>query len=393
VTPLFIIFLTTFVNLVGFGIIIPLLPFYAQTFGASPIVIGLLFASFSLSQLVAAPVLGDLSDRWGRRPVLIFSLLGTVVSFVMLALAQSLAMLFAARIIDGLSGGNITTARAYIADVSTDENRAKSFGLLGAAFGLGFIVGPALGAAFSRISYTAPIWAAAAITVLAVALAWLWLPETVHRNQAGGRSPWRALGDLWDRPHLRVLFTIDFAYWTAFAVYQTTFALFGARRFGFDAAHIGYLLSAFGFLGVVVQGAMVGPVVRALGERRTLTIGLLFAAAGWGGSALTHSLPVFEAMLVPGAIGIGLCNATLSALVSKSAGRDEQGRVQGAAGALESLGRTIGPVWGNGSLQRFGEGTAYGSAALALLGAAALTFGYRADAPAPAPTARVSDAK
>ena len=392
-TPLFIIFLTTFVNLVGFGIIIPLLPFYAQTFGASPIVIGLLFASFSLSQLFAAPLLGDLSDRWGRRPVLIFSLLGTVVSFVMLALADSLVMLFAARIIDGLSGGNITTARAYIADVSTDENRAKSFGLLGAAFGLGFIVGPALGAAFSRISYTAPIWAAAAITLLAMALAWLWLPETVHRNQAGGRSPWRALGDLWERPHLRVLFTIDFAYWTAFAVYQTTFALFGARRFGFDAAHIGYLLSAFGFLGVIVQGAMVGPVVRALGERRTLTIGLLFAAAGWGGSALTHSLPSSKAMLVPGAIGIGLCNATLSALVSKSAGRDEQGRVQGAAGALESLGRTIGPVWGNGSLQRFGEGTAYGSAAIALLGAAALTFGYRPAAGPPASVAGLSDAK
>jgi DHA1 family tetracycline resistance protein-like MFS transporter len=386
VTPLFIIFLTTFVNLVGFGIIIPLLPFYAQTFGASPLVIGLLFASFSLSQLLAAPVLGDLSDRWGRRPVLIFSLLGTVVSFVMLALAHSLAVLFAARIVDGLSGGNITTARAYIADISTEENRAKSFGLLGAAFGLGFIVGPALGAAFSRISYTAPIWAAAAITVLAMALAWLWLPETVHRNQAGGRSPWHALRDLWSRPHIRVLFTIDFAYWTAFAVYQTTFALFGARRFGFDAAHIGYLLSAFGFLGVIVQGALVGPIVRALGERRTLTIGLLFAAAGWGGSALTHSLGVFEGMLVPGAIGIGLCNATLSALVSKSAGRDEQGRVQGAAGALESLGRTIGPVWGNGSLQRFGEGTAYGSAAIALLGAAALTFGYRRDA-APAESA------
>jgi MFS transporter, DHA1 family, tetracycline resistance protein len=380
VTPLFIIFLTTFVNLVGFGIIIPLLPFYAQTFGASPLVIGLLFASFSLSQLLAAPVLGDLSDRWGRRPVLIFSLLGTVVSFVMLALAHSLAVLFAARIVDGLSGGNITTARAYIADISTEENRAKSFGLLGAAFGLGFIVGPALGAAFSRISYVAPIWAAAAITVLAMALAWLWLPETVHRNQAGGRSPWHALRDLWSRTHIRVLFTIDFAYWTAFAVYQTTFALFGARRFGFDAAHIGYLLSAFGFLGVVVQGALVGPIVRALGERRTLTIGLLFAAAGWGGSALTHSLGVFEGMLVLGAIGIGLCNATLSALISKSAGRDEQGRVQGAAGALESLGRTIGPVWGNGSLQRFGEGTAYGSAAIALLGAAALTFGYRRDA-------------
>ena len=132
--PLVIIFLTILVNLVGFGIIIPLLPFYAETFGASPLVIGLLFASFSLSQLVAAPILGDLSDRIGRRPILLFSLLGTVVSFAMLALAHGLAMLFAARIVDGLSGGNITTARAYIADISTEENRAKSFGLLGAAF-------------------------------------------------------------------------------------------------------------------------------------------------------------------------------------------------------------------------------------------------------------------
>src|SRR6185503_8204049 len=125
----------------------------------------------------------------------------------------------------------------------------------------------------------------------------------------GGRSPWHALAGLWHRAHLRVLFTIDFAYWTAFAVYQTTFALFGARRFGFDAAHTGYLLSAFGFLGVVVQGGMVAPTVRALGERRTLSIGLFCAAVGWGGSALTYSLPVFVAMLVPGAIGIGLCNA------------------------------------------------------------------------------------
>ena len=289
-------------NLVGFGIIIPLLPFYAETFGASPIAIGLLFASFSLSQLVASPILGDLSDRWGRRPVLIFSLLGTVVSFVMLALANSLVMLFAARIVDGLSGGNITTARAYIADVTTEENRAKAFGVLGAAFGLGFIVGPALGAVFSRISYTAPIWAAAVITVIATALALFWLPETVHRSDAGGRSPWRALGDSWRLPHLRVLFTVDFVYWTAFAVYQTTFALFGARRFGFDAAHTGYLLSAFGFLGVLVQGGMVGPVVKAMGERQTLMIGLASAAIGWGGSAMTHSLPVFVSMLVPGAI-------------------------------------------------------------------------------------------
>ena len=211
----------------------------------------------------------------------------------MLAVAHSLAMLFAARIVDGLSGGNITTARAYIADITTEENRAKSFGLLGAAFGLGFIVGPALGALFSHISYTAPIWAAAAITVAATVLAWVWLPETVHRAHAGAGSPWRALRELGGRPSLRLLFTVDFVYWTAFAVYQTTFALFGARRFGFDAAHTGYLLSAFGFLGVLVQGVLVGPVVARLGAKPTLAVGLLFAAVGWGGSAMTHSLPVF----------------------------------------------------------------------------------------------------
>ena len=375
--PLLVIFLTIFVNLVGFGIIIPLLPFYAQTFGASPLAIGLLFASFSLSQLLASPWLGHLSDRWGRRPVLIFSLIGTVLSFVMLAVARSLPMLFAARIVDGLSGGNITTARAYIADITTEDDRARAFGILGAAFGLGFIVGPALGALFSHISYTAPIWAAAAITVVATVLAWVWLPETVHRAHAGTGAPWHAVAELGRRPHLRLLFSVDFVYWTAFAVYQTTFALFGARRFGFDAAHTGYLLSVFGFLGVLVQGALVGPVVGALGARQTLAFGLLAAAIGWGGSALTHSLWVFVAMLVPGAVGIGLCNATLSTLISTAAGPHEQGRVQGAAGALESLGRTIGPVWGNGALQAFGEGTAYGSAALVLIGAAMLSTRYR----------------
>src|SRR5574339_520952 len=222
--PLLVIFLTIFVNLVGFGIIIPLLPFYAETFGASPIVIGLLFASFSVSQLFAAPVLGELSDRWGRRPVLILSLIGTAISFAMLAVAQNLLMLFAARIVDGLSGGNITTARAYIADVTDEADRPRAYGLLGAAFGLGFIIGPALGAAFSGISYTAPIWAATAISLVAIVLAWAWLPETVHRAHAGGASPWHAVLQLSQRAGLRLLLTIDFVYWMAFAVYQTTFA-------------------------------------------------------------------------------------------------------------------------------------------------------------------------
>jgi len=361
--PLFVLFITILVNLIGFGIIIPLLPFYAETFGASPFVVGLLFASFSVAQLISAPLLGEWSDRWGRRPVLILSLIGTAVSFAMLAVAQSLFMLFAARIVDGLSGGNITTARAYIADISTEENRAKAYGILGAAFGLGFIIGPALGALFSHISYTAPIWVAAGVTVAATVMAWVWLPETVHRANASAGSPWKALRTLGGRKELRQLFAVDFVYWMSFAVYQTTFALFGAKRFGFDASHTGYLLSAFGFLGVLVQGGLVGPIVKRLGERHTLAIGLILAAIGWGGSAVTYSIPLFVAMLVPGAIGIGLCNATLSALISHAAAPGEQGRVQGAAGALESLGRTLGPMWGNGALQVFGEGSAYAAAA------------------------------
>lgn len=375
--PLLVIFLTILVNLIGFGIIVPLLPFYAQTFGASPLTIGMLFGSFSVAQLVASPVLGDWSDRWGRRPVLIFSLLGTVASFVMMALAHSLVLLFVARVVDGLSGGNITTARAYIGDVTNESNRAKAFGMLGAAFGLGFIIGPALGGLFAKISYTAPIWAAAAITVVATVLAWLWLPETVHRVHAVAGSPWRALGELSRRPGLRTLFAIDFLYWTCFAIYQGTFALFGERRFHFDATEIGYILAAFGVLGVIVQGALVAPVVRKFGEKRTLTVGLLLAAAGWGASAMAHSVPLFMAMLVPGALGIGFCTPSLTSLLSTAAGRHEQGRVQGAAGALESLGRTIGPTWGNGSLQWFGSTMPYASAAVFLVLTALLTTRYQ----------------
>src|SRR4051812_11018044 len=236
--PLLIIFLTIFVNLVGFGIIIPLLPFYAETFGASPLVIGLLFAVFSVCQLVAAPALGDLSDRYGRRPILIFSLAGTVVSFVMLAVAHSVAMLFAARIVDGLSGGNISTARAYVADIPEPQDRARAYGIIGAAFGLGFILGPALSGILAGISYTAPIWAAAALTLVATVMAWLWLPETVHRAHAGTGNPLSHLPALWRRPLVRRILAIDFIYWLAFAIFQTTLSLFAARRFGFGVAEI-----------------------------------------------------------------------------------------------------------------------------------------------------------
>ena len=381
--PLLIIFLTIFVNLVGFGIIIPLLPFYAETFGASPLVVGLLFAVFSLCQLAAAPALGDISDRYGRRPVLVFSLAGTVLSFVMLAMAHSIVMLFAARIVDGLSGGNISTARAYVADVTEPKDRARAYGLIGAAFGLGFILGPALSGILAKVSYTAPIWAAAAVTLVATVMAWAWLPETVHRAHAGtgNWNPFRFLPGLLTRPVVRRVLAIDFMYWCAFAVFQTTFALFAAKRFGFDVSQTGYFFAGFGVLGAIIQGGFIRPIVKRLGDRPTFQLGLIFGAVGLVASAMAHTVFGFTIALVPLAFGIGFGHPTVASLVSLAARGDEQGRVQGAASAVESLGRTIGPVWGNASLERFSESTPYISAAVLLLLTLALSVGFQVSAP------------
>jgi len=375
--PLFIIFLTIFVNLIGFGIIIPLLPFYAQTFGASPFVIGLLFAAFSICQLVAAPALGDLSDRYGRRPVLIFSLAGTVVSFAMLAAAHSVAMLFAARIVDGLSGGNISTARAYVADVTEPKDRARAYGIIGAAFGLGFILGPAISGILAGVSYTAPIWTAAAVTLAAAIVAWVWLPETVHRAHAGVGNPFRYLPELMRRPVVRRMLAIDFVYWLAFSIFQTTFALYAQWRFGFDVRHTGYFFAAFGILGAVVQAAFIRPIVRRLGDKRTFMIGLGSAAIGLAAMAAASSVSALVVAMIPLTFGMGFGHPTVASLVSRTARGDEQGRIQGAAGALESLGRTIGPVWGNSSLQHWGEGTPYTSAALLVGFTLLMTIGFQ----------------
>lgn len=373
------VFMTIFVSLIGFGIVIPLMPSYAEHFGASEWVIGLLFASFSIAQLFASPVLGDWSDRFGRRPVIIFSLIGSVVSFILLALSHKvdvdltlsgvsvgLLVLFSSRIVDGLSGGNITAARAYIADILDEKDRAKGFGLIGAAFGLGFIVGPALGGLLVKINLQAPAWGAVVISAIATLFAYYWLPETLHTTHAKRPSPWKTLPRLMKRPVLGRLLWLNLAVWTGFAIYQMSFPLFARRQFGFTEDQVGYTLALVGTVGVLTQVFLVGRTVSRFGEQSTLTLGLFLCTIGLASAAFTHAIPLLVVMVIVTTIGGALATPSLTSLLSRSADPHEQGIVQGVSGSLESLARIIGPIWGNG-IMKYTTSASYASAAVLLL--------------------------
>lgn len=360
------IFLTIFVSLVGFGIIIPLLPAYAEKFQANELTIGLMLASFSIAQLIASPILGNWSDRYGRRPVIVISMIGSVISFVMLAMAGSLTMLFLSRIVDGLSGGNITTARAYIADTVDEKDRAKSYGLIGAAFGLGFIFGPLLGGILVSVSLTAPYWAAAILAAIAAFIAYLWMPESVHQSNAKRPSPWKEMPRLFQTPMLGRLLWVNFLVWVAFSIYQTSFTLFAQRQFGFNESQVGYTLALVGVCAVAVQLGLIGRVVHRFGESRALLTGLITCSIGLALGAFTHQVLILIPAVILATIGGALATPTLTSLVSKAANPKEQGLVQGVNGGLESLARIIGPIWGNAVL-KYSTSAAYASAALLLL--------------------------
>ncbi|GIV11706.1 MAG: tetracycline resistance MFS efflux pump [Fimbriimonadales bacterium] len=374
------VFLTIFVSLVGFGIVIPLLPFYAQKFQASELEIGLLFASFSAAQLLAAPILGDWSDRYGRRPVLILSLLGSAASFVMLALAPNMLWLFLSRVLDGFTGGNITTARAYIADISPPEKRAKNFGLIGAAFGLGFILGPALGGGLAHFGLAVPAWAAAAMSLLAAGYAFFALPETAHLTHAKRPSPWREMPITLTRSAVARLLWVNFILWVGFSIYQTTFPLFAHLRFGLGTVQIGYVLAIVGAVSALSQVLLVGRVVHRFGEKHTLLAGVLLNIIGLTGAAFTHSLPLFYLLVGVASVGGSLALPSLTSLISQSAAPVEQGRVQGVAGSLESFARIVAPIWGNGALG-YSSALPYASAAALLVVAGLILLGLRPAVP------------
>src|SRR5213082_1859151 len=285
-SPLLVIFITVFIDLVGFGIVIPVLPFYAEgtKFGATPREVGLLFASYSVMQLIFAPVLGRLSDKYGRRPVLLISLLGTSLGYLILGFATTLWMLFLGRIIDGISGGNISTAQAYIADVTTKEDRAKGMGLIGAAFGLGFVFGPAIGGVLSRWGINVPFIFAGSLAFANAVLLYFVLPETVTQDHparisaASGRG-WRQLIESLKRPRLGFVLTIYFLSIVAFSIMTTVFSLFLMFRLGYDAFHNGWVFAYVGIISAIIQGGLIGRLVKRFGEPALVIIGsLLFSA-------------------------------------------------------------------------------------------------------------------
>jgi DHA1 family tetracycline resistance protein-like MFS transporter len=389
-----ILFLAVLTNLIGFGIIIPLLPFYGQAMGASELQIGLLFASFSVAQLLSSPVWGTLSDRYGRKPFLLLGLLGAAAGFVIMALAPSLEWLFIARLVDGACGGMIATVRAYLSDVLEERERARGFGFIGAAFGIGFIAGPALGSLLVQWNLKAPAWAAAALSLLAAAVVLLWLPEpSQHRPLQRGILV-RRVAELWGLPALRPLLLFDLLYWSCQAVYQTGFALFLYRRFGASEAQVGALLAVAGGIGVLTQLVLVGRVTRRWGETRTLVVGALLAALGLGAAALVPTIPLFVLCLVPAAVGAGLASPALLSLLSRTTPQPLQGSLQGVTTSLESFARIVGPIWGNGLLQ-FGLSLPFLSAAAVLLGVSVAAGQYHEryalapDATAQSPAERV----
>ncbi len=352
-SPLLVIFITVFIDLIGFGIVIPVLPYYAEgtKFGATPSLVGLLFASYSVMQLVFAPVLGRLSDKHGRRPISLFSLLGTALGFVILGFANTLLLLFVGRIIDGISGGNISTAQAYIADVTTKENRAKGMGLIGAAFGLGFVFGPAIGGILSRWGINVPFLFAGGLAFANAILLYFTLPETVTADHparvsaASGRG-WQQLVEALRERRLALVLAIYFLGIVAFSIMTASFSLFMMFRLGYDAFHNGWVFAFVGIISAAIQGGMIGKLVKRFGEPLLVIVGaLLFSASLVAIPFVTPATGLF-AILALGAItsiGQALSAPSLTSLASKTTSAGEQGAVLGVMQSVASLARAVGP--------------------------------------------------
>ncbi|MDR3514776.1 MAG: MFS transporter [Azospirillaceae bacterium] len=365
-SPLLILFLIVFIDLVGFGIVIPLLPYYAAHFGASPRTVTLVLATFSLAQFIASPILGRISDRVGRRPVLLLSLAGAIVSYVILGFADALWVVFAARALAGITAGNIATAQAYITDITPPDKRARGMGVIGAAFGLGFIIGPAIGGILAgpdpvNADFVAPALLAAGLSAIAWTGTLLVLPESLGADIRAAIRRQPRIGRLaaarthLARPVLGRLIALGFLMIAVFSAMESTFALWAMGQFNWGPQDTGMIFAYIGVVAAILQGGLIGRLSHRFGDERLLITGIVALAAGLAALAAATTLPLVLVATTLLAAGFGAANPSLSSLISRQAGLLERGAVMGVFQSASSLSRVLGPVLGGLAFAAWGR--------------------------------------
>ncbi len=352
---LLFIFITILIDKLGESLIFPILPFLVERFRSDAFTLGLLASSFAIAQFIASPIIGALSDRYGRRPILLVCVLGTAVSYYLFGLAASLWMLFFSRIVDGITGGVAATAQAYIADISSPEDRAKNFGLTGAAFGLGFTLGPALGGVLANISLNLPVFVAGTIALLNFCLGWFVLPESLDKEQRRpftlqDLNPISQLIDLLKNPRIQGLLIAFFIFNFAFAGFSSIFVLFLNNRYGWGPTQAAAVFFFIGIVSTLVQGGLIRSLLPRFGESKLTIVGLLLVAIAFGGIVL---VPATGPILLPAlyttqallALGVGLIIPSLRGLISNRVSNQEQGKTLGGNQALQSVATILGPLW------------------------------------------------
>lgn len=390
-----------FVDMIGLMMVIPLLPLYAKRLDASASLIGVLTASFPVAQLASSPVWGRVSDRYGRRPALLVGLTASAIAYVIFGFAASLLQLFLSRFVQGLGGGTTGVAQAYVADTMAPHERAKALGWLSAATSAGVIVGPALGSFAARLGATAPGLVAAALCAVNVLFAWRWLPESrvveAHTQTASGRfvpppEPRPVLNAMWDvirHPRRPVAYVI-WIYVIAMLAYNSTppvFSLYLSWRFGITEQNIGWFFVLFGVVGVVMRALVVGPINDRFGEVRTMWLGAVLYALGYGLLPLARSVPAFLAFQVLLPLGTALFFPANSALVSHRAERHEFGLMLGVQQALRGVMSIIGPLWAGFAYDHLGPSVPFFACSVII--ACALMLAIRVPRGEPAPVTAV----
>lgn len=358
-SPLLPMFLIVLVDVLGFTIVIPLLPFYALHFGASPLVATTLTSVYAVCSLISTPIIGKLSDQYGRKPLLMYSQAGTCIGFLVLAFSSSLWMVFIGRILPGLSAGNLSIAQAYISDHTKPEERTKAFGIIGIAFGIGFMLGPAIGGQLGHIALHLPFVLASCMSATAMILTYILLPKNEAPPESkgpemgpGGRRPsafdWRTYATYFSRPALRGLFVQFFLFSFAFSCFVGGFALFAnlTPELKWTSDEVGYLFAYSGFLGIILQGGLLGRLVKKYGEFKLSIFAFVASIIGYGlvGFATTVAMLVIAATV--NSFGQGILRPVLTARLTQAVSKTEQGVVLGISGSLGSVAMALSPPTG-----------------------------------------------